>query len=496
MSDPSGIQVPVTTSLTSDMALGLKPSAPRSRTQRISHPPINKNIFVGGDQLVFEIGQNRKNTWLDTSSTYLKFSVQCTSTAAATQGGSGIYVDNSAYSFLQRLDVYNGSNLLEQYNEYGQLCNFLIDTSLTQSDKAGISTLIGTNYTTTVQSSQAAYAQYQANAAIQAPGDRSGMSLASVTPATGINNAIPYNFCLPLLSGVCGINCSKMLPTGILNAPIRLEFYLSANDDAIYYGTAGAGCVWQIVNVELVCTYVELYDDVMSEMFHQGVPQYISTKTYRAASTFLPSATAGEWTTLVPFRCASLCSIYTRFRNQATSVQGANATAAYRKGSSINPNIASFYYRVGSTVMPNKPVYLINGTLVGQGSEAYAELLKSFHALSSSIGNSALVSNQYNVNATATQGWSGPYLPGSKANAVQDTCNNAFAIGLELESFSNRSDTILSGVNTLNTQVYFTANLNSGVTAGGTNAYNYTVDFFGQMDMILVIQDGIMSAKF
>jgi hypothetical protein len=141
--------------------------------------------------------------------------------------------------------------------------------------------------------------------------------------------------------------------------------------------------------------------------------------------------------------------------------------------------------------MPNKPIYLTNSTLVGGGSEAYAELLKSFHSLQSSIGNSAIISNQYNVASTAAFGWTAPFLPGSKASTL-DTHNNSFLIGLELESFSNRSDSILSGVSTLNSQIYFTGTIASGLTA----AANFTVDFFSQMDMILVIQDGIVSAKF
>jgi hypothetical protein len=77
-----------------------------------------------------------------------------------------------------------------------------------------------------------------------------------------------------------------------------------------------------------------------------------------------------------------------------------------------------------------------------------------------------------------------------------DTHANAFAIGLELQSFSNRNDTILSGVSTLNSQIYFTGTIVSGATAGGTNTYNYTCDYFAQMDMILVLQNGILSAKF
>jgi hypothetical protein len=295
------------------------------------------------------------------------------------------------------------------------------------------------------------------------------------------------------LNGVIGVNASKCIPLGLLNSPIRIELTTSANDDAIYYGTAGAGAVWQLVNVELVCTFIELNDDIPHD---KSQPVYISSKSWRQASAYMPSATSGEFTTLLPFRFSSLCGLYAKFLNQSSAVQGANATAAYRKSSSINPNLSSYYFRVGNSgIIPNKPVYLINGSLVGTGAEGYAQLLASFHALSSSIGNSAINFGQYNVCATATQGWALCSVPGSKANGVVDTHFNSFHIGQELETFSNRSDTILSGVSTLNTQTFFTGIINSGATAGGTNSYNYNVHFFANFDMILVIQDGIMSAK-
>jgi hypothetical protein len=77
------------------------------------------------------------------------------------------------------------------------------------------------------------------------------------------------------------------------------------------------------------------------------------------------------------------------------------------------------------------------------------------------------------------------------------TSNNAFAIGLECQSFSNRNDTILSGISTLNSQIYFTGNVYTGETAGGGNNFNYNAHFFSAMDMILVIdENGVMSAKF
>ncbi len=62
---------------------------------------------------------------------------------------------------------------------------------------------------------------------------------------------------------------------------------------------------------------------------------------------------------------------------------------------------------------------------------------------------------------------------------------------------SNRNDTILSGISTQNNQVYFTANIYTGLTAGDTvKAYNYTCDFFAQMDMVLTLENGILSARY
>ena len=155
---------------------------------------------------------------------------------------------------------------------------------------------------------------------------------------------------------------------------------------------------------------------------------------------------------------------------------------------------------------PNKPVYLMS-TTTGTGAEGYAELLKSFHALSSSNGNSALTYQNYNVATTAVAGtgWALGYPVTNIAQpTLPDTFGNGFAIVLELQSFSNRNDTILSGISTLNSQVYFTATIYNGTTAGGQVTIggaggagpDIVADFFAQMDMILVLVDGILTAKF
>ncbi len=493
MSDPSQINVPISTALTSDMMLGLKPAAPRSRSYRLSVAPLNQSTFSANQQLVFELPTGRKSTWLDQSQTYLKFSVKCKTDAAAAQTAQrGVNIENTAYSFFQRLDVYHSSNLLEQISEYGQLANMLLDVQLSASEKAGLSAMIGSNSNTygyIPGASVVATTAIQLPPPFITPGDRSGQGLAT---DTSFDTAVPYTFCLPILSGVVGVNSSKMLPLGKLSSPIRLEFYTAENSDAIYAGTAGVGAIWQLSNVELCCCYVELLDDQFDQ--DRGV-EYISTSTYRNSSTTIPAASSGEITALVPFRAASVKSLYARFLPFVSNTQGVDASAAYRKSASINPNFSSYNFRVGSSIYPNKPVYLFSGQQQ-TGAEAYTELLKSFHALSSTQVNTSLSFNQYNVCADARGAWRVNSVPASQISNL-GTHSNAFAIGLELESFSNRNDTILSGVSTLNSQIYFNATVISGATCGGANAYNYTAHFFSHMDMILVIDEaGVMSAKF
>jgi hypothetical protein len=497
MSNSLAENLPMQKALTSDMLLGLKTYAPKSRSYRVNISPSNKNTFSPQDQIIFDIPTGRKGTWLDQSQTYLKFSVQFASTAASpatTVDMKGINIDNSAYSFIQRLDVFNGSNPLESINQYGQLANYLIDQQLSQADKAGLAQMIGCNSTAVnFNNAGGAPADKSIVSNLYTPGDRSGMQVTSVTIASGINTAIPYTFTLPILSGIVGVNSSKMLCLKDLLIPITLQFFLSTNDDAICYGSAGAGAVWQIVNAELVCCFVEINEDYFNDSPDLNPPvKFISSKTYRQTTApSIPVGTSGSIDLLVGLRASSVTQLIARFRNKAGATQGADASASYRLSSSVSPNISSYYWRIGSQNVPQKPVYLWNGTLVGSGAEGFAELSKAFHAIGSVICNGSITPRMYNVALfnTGTYGvWTlanGPY----SAFGTQTTFNNAFSISQELETFSNRTDTILSGVDTNNSPIYLSLNLFTATVADVV-----TVDIFAQIDVIYKIENGQMSA--
>ena len=70
MSEPNAINLPIPIGCSNDLILGLKPSAPRSRTQRVTIPSMNKSTFNPQDTIIFEIGSGKKGSYLDQSQSF------------------------------------------------------------------------------------------------------------------------------------------------------------------------------------------------------------------------------------------------------------------------------------------------------------------------------------------------------------------------------------------------------------------------------------------
>ena len=288
-------------------------------------------------------------------------------------------------------------------------------------------------------------------------------------------------FCLPIFSGVVGVLNDKMLPIGLLADDIRLEFTFESTASSVVQNAAPGKL--QILDFQLQLTIVELSDEgenmVRSNYQYPQMPLYLHGCSWRHYVSQLPTS-AGGYSTLVPARFASLKQIALLPRR---NTEIASATS-YSLSSRANPNFAQYWFRIGSAIVPNKAINLEASGNTGGYGEAYAELLKSWHALHATSHSSSLTV-EYNV-ADAVVADCPQIAIGTAFNSYK----NGFVIAQELESFAQRSDVLLSGMNTLSSQVFFETQIN---TAPGTA---YTLDFYAWYDHIMVIDQGIISIKY
>ena len=435
--------------VTSDLDYRLKPSAPRSRSYRASILPSNKNSFSPTDTAIFYIPGGRRNTYLDCTQSYIRLTLKNTSGTA----GSSFALDHNANCVINRLDVFHGSNLLETIQTYNVLSAYILDMQLSQSQKLSLSNIYGFN---------------------GAASTRQGVSLGVANQKT---------FCLPIFSGVVGVLNDKMLPIGLLADDIRLEFTFDSLLSAVVQsGTPG---VLSILDFQLELTIVELSDEgesmVSSNYQYPQMPLYLHGSSWRHYVSNLP-ASMGGYSTLVPARFASLKQLALLPRRNTETA----SAISYSLSSRANPNFAQYWWRIGSAIIPSKAIYLDSSNNTGAYGEGYAELLKSWHALHATAHSTSLTV-EYNV---ADAGVATSQVVDVATNVGADSYKNGFVIAQELESFAQRSDVLLSGMNTLSSQVFFEAQIDTVTTD------IYTLDFYAWYDHIMVIDQGIMSIKY
>jgi hypothetical protein len=273
-----------------------------------------------------------------------------------------------------------------------------------------------------------------------------------------------------------------MLPLGLLADDIRLEITFETLTLMAVQGTVLTSSP-TILDFQLELTIVELSDEgenlVRSNYAYPEQPLYLHGASWRHYTSQLP-ASSGGYSTLVPARFASLKQL-ALIPRRSTEISN---TLAYGLSSRANPNFAYYWWRIGSAILPPKAVYLENSGNTGGYGEAYAELLKSWHDLNT-VSNSTCLGLEYNV-ADAT-------ILGCPQVAIQTGANsykNGFVIAQELESFAQRNDVLLSGMNTLSSQIFFETTINTAPTT------TYTLDFFAYYDHILVLDRGLLSVKY
>ena len=452
MTDNSAL-VPNSISLPDSMLYNLKPSGGRDKSYRCSLNPQNKSSFAANDTIIMSIPCGRRNTYLSGSDSYLKFTVQNLDAA------NKITIDNNAGCFFNRLDIFHGSNLLESIQQMNVLYTYLLDFQLDVGTRQSLSNTFGTSFGTS----------------------RDGLSIDASKKLT---------FCIPLLSGVVGMLLDKYLPVGQLADDIRCEFVLESNNAAVVYAATNATKTpWSIVGVELELNYIELSDESQS-IVNSASPLndtvFLHGNSWKHYTSNIPASTAGTYSTLIPCRFASTKSIVVCPRPNTTI----NSSEAYSLSSRSNFGIDTYWFRVGSALYPSRPVTLKNSSgLVAGYAEGFNEIMKAFHSLNQIEMSGACSFAQFNVNdaADTTVGAGGVTAFQTAANSF----NNAFSLGIDLETYANREDIIISGMNTLSSQTFLECNIGTGPTVG------YTLNMFANYDHILVKDSsGLLSVRF
>jgi hypothetical protein len=274
-----------------------------------------------------------------------------------------------------------------------------------------------------------------------------------------------------------------MLPLGLLADDIRLEITFETLALMVVQGATALTTAPTILDFQLELTIVELSDEgenlVRSNYAYPEQPLYLHGASWRHYTSQLP-ASSGGYSTLVPARFASLKQLALLPR-RSTEI---SSTQSYGISSRVNPNFAYYWWRIGSAILPPKAVYLENSGSTGGYGEAYAELLKSWHDLNT-VSNSTCLGLEYGVADVVV-----PNCPQVAVQTGANSYKNGFVIAQELESFAQRNDVLLSGMNTLSSQIFFESTIN---TAPATT---YTLDFFAYYDHILVLDRGLLSVKY
>lgn len=278
----------------------------------------------------------------------------------------------------------------------------------------------------------------------------------------------PRTYALNLLSYIGSLSGSQYIPLfEMTSAPLTLEVQLvsSALKFLMTDAALSNGDPFNVTNVEFVGTFIELADESINIIKESqgGQPLQYVIQQYANFTGNIQAAVASHILP-IPAKFASLKSLFAVMR---TNPEGLIRRFPY---SFEHYNLSEWRIRIGSQYLPAKgPNSIV---------EHYAELIKAIGSLS-------------DINHEPTLNWHN-YNVATPANVVElatqltaSVKSNCFALGFDCETYSNSNkDRIFSGMNTLNSDIYWTLNF-------GVNTPNaLRVDFFALYDQVIMFENG------
>lgn len=381
--------------LPSTLAYGPKKDAVNSTLFNQISIPLNGSTINPLDTVTIPIqGTGRYGAYLDPSMTFLSFQIF---NGDATQS---IVVDNSAYSFIERAVVQSSGSQISDLSNYGAWAAMLMDMAPQSARSSGFSVAAGCEGSTT-----------------QNPNfSRKG---ATIAPGASLNISIPL-----LGTAIDSTSVDKLVPVGAMS-DLQLVLYMSSARNAVT--SAGTPTVpWQLRNFRLNTTYVQL-DETAQRMIDEanGGAYKFSSTLWRAFNS-TSGATDGGNNVVVPIKASSIKSTYTIWRPTAAN----ESYSACFQSARHNPfglvsatTLGSAYAQVGALSIPNIPLRT--------APEFFSSLQNAWHQLAvPSAYDTSLCQGDFDAAAsTASQAPTG-----------------SFVLGINMESFSGKSNTSHSGL--------------------------------------------------
>lgn len=448
----------------------LKPTSVRATRKQVVIPSSNKTDFSAEETCVFYLPSLRNHV-MDGQSGYLRLTIEL--------GGADASLDVSAHSLIERIMTYGaGGQLISDIQQYAVLANMMLDLQLSQSEKLGLSPILGTEDEYTFPSTtftgenaviRTAVGDATATAALlnaqlvhsNVDLNRSGKEL---------TNGSSYTFCIPLLHPLFTLS-EKMWPSFAMADDTRLEITWASVVKAFY---CAGNPTLTIKNPEIVVDFIE-FDSAVFPLIQQtyaGRDLVIPAQDYRYYASQIAAGTQGNISQIIPCKVMSARAMFFAFRPAGSQVQG-----GYAVGSRVNPFWTAndnFRLNVGGVSYPQKP---ITTRVNNQFSEWFASTQTALHAFNS-LHMDGSVSQTYYNKATRNGGYANGSL----------SYQNAFSLGINLDTLRGQSETSNSGLNLANITTYYEGYIGAAPTVyNGAGTTSVSVDAYCLHDVMFIV---------
>lgn len=313
-------------------------------------------------RVIFKIPNGgSESVFLDPVATTLTFRMSFRITTASS-GGSGpviMQLIGSGASWFDRLELHSSTGqLIERIDEYGLLQNFLLQNTVSMSERfGGIGVSMGAD----------------SNSA-------NGIDLPHATAGTYF-----YSFTIPLMS-IIGVNSDKHFPIGLTKG-LQLIMHTAdtipiANYCSVIPTTQPVYSGITLDSFSLNLRYVDVGREAAQQLRQtlQAGKWLLKSTTYLTSISQIPNGTVGPYQTELGIRGSSIRSILHQFSIQ-TSPQCLNGIY-----DAINPALNRRQLQIGTAKYPSREISDLN-----RPSEAYTYLIHALGGgMAKSLGTSVL----------------------------------------------------------------------------------------------------------